>query len=95
MSVAGQNGDGAFCTAECSSNDDCADAESGSKNDGTTKCKSDFVCMVPTTSGPFCCQKMCVCHDFVIEPKGGFQTPTACKPPGSGGPMPPTCENVH
>lgn len=88
MSVAGQNGDGAFCTATCSTDDDCADAETGTKGDGTTLCKSNFVCAVATTTGPFCCQKFCICHDFVIQPSGGFTTPTACMAPSS-------CSNVH
>ena len=81
--------EGAFCTAPCSTDDDCSDTNPG------TACMTGFVCTVPTTSGPFCCQKMCVCHDFVIVPKGGFTTPNTCEPPGSGGPKPATCVNVH
>ncbi len=82
--------EGAFCTATCSTDDDCSDSDPG------TKCTSGFVCTVATTAGPFCCQKMCVCHDFVIVPPGGFPTPSTCKSPGSeGAPNPPTCQNVH
>jgi hypothetical protein len=80
--------EGAFCTAPCSTDDDCSDADPG------TKCTTGFVCTWPTTSGPFCCQKMCVCHDFVVVPKGGFPVPSTCESPGSGGPSPPTCVNV-
>jgi hypothetical protein len=31
---------------------------------------------------------MCVCHDFVSVPKGGFPVPATCMQPGS-------CQNVH
>ncbi len=81
--------EGGMCTAGCSTDDDCSDSDPG------TKCTSGFVCTVATTSGPFCCQKLCVCHDFVIVPPGGFPTPSTCKPPGGGGPDPATCQNVH
>jgi hypothetical protein len=44
--------------------------------------------MVPTTVGDFCCEKMCVCRDFVYEPQGGFQTPAVC-----AGALAGTCEH--
>jgi hypothetical protein len=81
--------DGAFCTATCSTDDDCSDGEIGDKGDSSDhRCKSNFVCAVATTAGPFCCQKFCICHDFVFVPSGGIPTPTACESPS-------TCENVH
>lgn len=87
---------GPFCTDTCSTDDDCSDGETGSKsNPMDTHCKSNFVCAVATTSGPFCCQKYCICHDFVIVPPGGFKTPQACLSPSNSGPNPPTCVNVH
>jgi hypothetical protein len=82
------HGTGALCTAGCSSNDDC-DGEKGNPNDPTDhRCKLGFVCMWPTTSGPFCCERMCACRDFVSEPMGGFTKPAACNAPS-------TCQNVH
>jgi hypothetical protein len=73
--------DGAFCTASCSTDDDCSDGEQGSKSDpNDTRCKGGFVCGWPTTVGPFCCQKMCICHDFLTVPAGGLQEPAACMP---------------
>jgi hypothetical protein len=81
--------EGAFCTSLCSTDDDCSDADPG------TLCMTGFVCTVPTTAGPFCCQKMCVCHDFVIVPPGGFKTPNTCESSTNGGPNPSTCVNVH
>jgi hypothetical protein len=32
---------------------------------------------------------MCVCHDFVTVPKGGFTEPDTCTSPSKG------CQNVH
>ena len=71
----------AFCTASCSTDDDCSDVDPG------TQCQKGFVCTWATTSGPFCCEKLCVCHDFVNEPPGGFQEPDTCTHAGS-------CQNV-
>jgi len=80
---------GPLCTATCESNDDC-DGEGGPKGDATDRhCENGFVCMWPTTVGPFCCMKMCVCRDFVTEPMGGFQLPKDCQSGSS------TCQNVH
>ena len=75
--------EGAMCTASCNTDDDCTDTDPG------TKCMKGFVCAWPTTAGPFCCQKMCVCHDFVTVPKGGFVEPDVCTSSSKG------CQNVH
>jgi hypothetical protein len=89
-------GTGSLCTAGCESNSDCEDGEVGDKSDPNDhRCKNGFVCMWPTTVGNFCCQRFCVCRDFVTEPMGGFKLPEVCKSPSSGGPSPPTCVNVH
>jgi hypothetical protein len=79
-----------LCTAACSSDDDCTDGETVSATASASPlCKMGFACMVPTTVGPFCCQKLCVCRDFVSEPKGGFPLPEACTSTAGG------CANVH
>jgi hypothetical protein len=80
--------EGAMCTAGCSTDDDCSDS------DPATSCKTGFVCAIPTTSGPYCCKKMCGCHDCIDVPPGGLQPPETCKSPSAGGPSPTTCENV-
>lgn len=57
-----------LCTADCSSDDDCADGErrnSGDKSDA--RCKGGFVCKVAETIGDFCCRRLCVCTDFLIK----------------------------
>ncbi len=88
---AGAPAEASMCTASCATDDDCSNADPG------TTCKKGFVCAWPTTAGPFCCQKMCVCHDFVNIPPGGFPVPATCMSPGSSpnAPNPATCQNVH
>jgi hypothetical protein len=81
--VANAADEGAMCTALCNTDDDCTDTDPG------TPCMKGFVCAWPTTAGPFCCQKMCVCHDFVTVPKGGFLEPATCQQAGG------SCQNVH
>jgi hypothetical protein len=70
---------GPLCTAPCTSNLEC---ETGTMRDATDpddhRCRTGFMCMVPTTVGSFACQKMCVCTDWLNVPAGGFQTPVVC-----------------
>jgi hypothetical protein len=82
------DGTGPLCTASCSTDSDCADGEID-KTKGGPRCKTGFGCMWPTTVGDFCCQKMCVCLDFVAEPPGGFSQPEICTSSSFG------CPNVH
>jgi hypothetical protein len=88
-SAGDQAAEGAMCTASCSTDDDCSDSDPG------TLCKKGFLCTWPTTSGSFCCEKMCVCRDFVFVPQGGIPEPTSCLTAAAGGPSPATCPNVH
>jgi hypothetical protein len=77
----------ALCSAFCSSDDDC-DGETTS-NPSSGQCKSGFACVYPTPVGAFCCQKMCVCKDFIDTMNKNFHDkPTSCNPPS-------TCQNVH
>jgi hypothetical protein len=83
-------GTGALCTSSCTTNRDCAGGLTGDRSDpNDRRCKNGFVCATPTTVGAFCCQRMCVCRDFVAEPPGGFQTPPACIAGAT------TCANVR
>lgn len=55
-----------FCTAECSNDDDCEDAEKrDAKNPNDKRCKTGFTCAVPLQTGGLCCKKLCVCKDFL------------------------------
>jgi hypothetical protein len=78
----------ALCSAECGSDDDCAEGQTGKEGSGL--CQMGFKCAIPTTVGDFCCKKMCVCKDFLVIPTGGLKTPPVCMS-GSGG----NCKNVH
>ena len=81
------------CTAECGSDGDCA---------AETKefCTAGFACAVAAEAGPFCCRKLCICRDdlvdgFNVMVSGDTQkviTPFACDPKASGSIV--TCKNV-
>ena len=84
-----RDGTTSLCTASCSGDGDCA-GEGADKNDSTDqRCRGGFTCMWPTTVGPFCCQKMCVCRDFVTPPENGWTKPPICSDPNGG------CVNVN
>jgi hypothetical protein len=51
-------GTAGLCTAPCETDDDC-ESEPGSP------CVGGFTCGIPVSVGPFCCQKFCVCKDYV------------------------------
>lgn len=65
-----------MCTAACESDADC-EAVAGSP------CQSGFTCGVPQglTVGASCCQKVCVCRDYLDLAAGqAMPTPEACNP---------------
>jgi hypothetical protein len=69
----------AMCTADCSSDDDCADGELRNTKSNPSGCVLGFTCKVAETVGDFCCRKLCVCKDFSGKPPtGGFPTPQVC-----------------
>jgi hypothetical protein len=79
-----------LCTATCSSDDDCSDGETTS-NSSSPQCKTGFTCMVATTVGDLCCERLCVCKDFVDTTVAGYNaTPTSCMPGPTN-----VCQNVH
>lgn len=68
---------GAFCSASCTQDSDCNDAQARDKqNSSDRRCASGFVCGIPFVKGRLCCQKLCLCNDFL---NGGAQTPNGCK----------------
>jgi hypothetical protein len=76
-----------LCTASCSSDDDCEDALTSAGD--PTLCHSGFACLVASTVGDFCCQRLCVCKDFVDTTAMNYnKTPPVCEPGHS------TCKNV-
>ena len=62
-----------MCTNDCGSDSECDKVPE-------SPCVSGFTCAVPVVVGRFCCQKMCICKDFLIVPEGGIPTPEACNP---------------
>ena len=79
------NADRTYCTAKCTSDDDCKGALIGDPNKPTPGlCNSNFVCAIPTSVGTFACQQFCICRDDLVagvntDPvDGGVVCPTAC-----------------
>lgn len=79
---------GSYCTAECSSNDDCSDGEKRGTAADDKRCKKGYACGVASEVGAFCCKKMCICLDFVDAPGGQLPDHPACQPGMS------SCHNV-
>ena len=62
----------ALCTAGCDGSGDCDGVDE-------SPCLGGFACMVPVTVGPFCCEKLCVCKDYLPETESGdYPAPAAC-----------------
>lgn len=78
---------GALCTATCSNDSDCDSGQLRAGMPSTTdkRCKTGFVCGVPLETGDLCCQKLCLCKDFVKLP---LETPASCNKSVS------TCKNL-
>ncbi|MBK9030363.1 MAG: hypothetical protein IPL61_03330 [Myxococcales bacterium] len=61
-----------MCTATCESDSDCDKVPE-------SPCVTGFACGVALTVGPFCCQKFCICKDYVVIPDSGkLPDPLAC-----------------
>jgi hypothetical protein len=85
-----------MCTATCESDDDCDKVPE-------SPCVEGFTCGVALTVGPFCCQKFCICKDYVVlPPSGQLPDKLACDPTNTnnvccnlpdrvGNPMYPNC----
>jgi len=69
----------AYCSASCSQDSDCSDGQSRTKDSNNTldrRCNTGFVCGIAFVKGKICCQKLCLCSDFLGDK--GTQTPIAC-----------------
>jgi len=62
-----------LCTDRCNTDSDCERVPE-------SPCQSGFTCGIPTVVGPFCCEKFCICKDYVVIPDGGVPVPAACDP---------------
>lgn len=63
-------GNSGLCTATCNSDSDCDRVPE-------SPCQLGFTCGVPPgiTVGPFCCQKFCICKDYIVTPSDGSELP--------------------
>jgi len=76
----------ALCSAGCSQDSDCSGGQIRGGGAEDQRCKSGFACTIPFVTGTICCQKLCVCRDFL--PPNGATTPTACQNGGAA-----TCQD--
>ena len=72
-----------LCTGACEVDDDCQRVPE-------SPCQSGFTCGIPTVVGNFCCQKLCICKDYLVMPDGGLPVPAACDPDNVDN----TCRNL-
>ncbi len=68
---------GALCTASCSDDSDCPGTSRNVSDPSDRRCASGFTCAVAFVKGPLCCQKLCLCRDF-LGPTGAI-TPIECQ----------------
>jgi hypothetical protein len=68
-------GNKGLCTAKCESSDDCERVPE-------SPCQLGFTCGVATTVGSFCCEKVCICKDYIVLPEDGsdLEVPIECDP---------------
>jgi hypothetical protein len=60
-----------LCTDRCSADGDCERVPE-------SPCKTGFTCGIPAQVGPFCCEKFCICKDYLVIPDTGVPVPQAC-----------------
>ena len=73
----------AFCTAPCKQDSDCAGQKRDPANPLDTRCATGFACGILFVKGALCCQKLCVCQDFIGS--SGMATPIACQGDAAAG----------
>ena len=77
QSGAGTVDTAAFCSVSCSQDSDCDGQVRDPSNPLDTRCQKGFVCGIPFVKGRLCCQKLCLCQDF-LGPQGA-PVPIACQ----------------
>ena len=71
----------AYCSASCSDDSDCEGEVRDMANPLDQRCQKGFTCAIPFVKGPLCCQKLCMCKDFLGP--AGATTPIACQGGGA------------
>lgn len=74
---------GPYCSAACSSDSDCHGQEREDNDPNDRRCIGGFACGVAFVVGPLCCQKVCICKDFLSDI--GVTTPVTCQSGPNGG----------
>jgi len=74
---------GPYCSASCSQDSDCeTDQMRDLSNDKDLRCATGFACGIAFVKGKICCQKLCLCKDF-LNPAVGAPVPIACQAGGA------------
>jgi hypothetical protein len=74
---------GPYCSASCSQDSDCeTDQARDQDNKLDKRCSTGFACGIAFVKGKICCQKLCLCKDF-LNPDVGAPTPIACQAGGA------------
>jgi hypothetical protein len=68
---------GAYCSTSCQQDSDCAGLLADPSNPTDRRCQTGFVCGVPFVKGRLCCQKLCLCKDFLGP--AGAPVPLTCQ----------------
>jgi hypothetical protein len=71
-----------YCTTTCSSDSDCNGQKRNGNDPQDHRCTSGYACGIAFAVGPLCCQKLCICKDFLND--RGVVTPPNCES-GAGG----------
>jgi len=72
----------AYCSASCSQDSDCnTDQVRDPNNPLDYRCSRGFACGIAFVKGKICCQKLCLCKDFLGT--AGAATPIACQGNGA------------
>jgi hypothetical protein len=71
----------AYCSASCSQDSDCDGQLRDPTNGLDKRCRKGFVCGIAFVKGKICCQKLCLCKDFLAP--SGAPTPIACQGAGA------------
>ena len=67
----------AYCSASCSQDSDCDGQARDPNNNLDYRCNKGFACGIAFVKGKICCQKLCLCKDFLAPT--GAPTPIACQ----------------
>jgi hypothetical protein len=72
---------GPYCSASCSQDSDCDGQLRDKTNENDKRCNQGFICGIAFVKGKICCQKLCLCKDF-LGPQGA-PVPIACQGAGA------------